>query len=141
MSCFIILKMLPLSLPTSYPGCNRDRKIVQRVSDVLLKIMWIYLIPIHYLGLILHTIKTFPNVSFISDKLSAREKVIGMMVEDNLVENYLSLFISYSRSSVVYLLQQSILSHFTTFINAFQTLLLFGTGIFKHVSFYCKSEF
>jgi len=103
--------------------------------------MVIYLIPIHYLVLILLTIKTFPNVSFISYKLSAREKVIGMMVEDNLVENYLSLFISYSRSSVVYLLQQSILSHFTTFINAFQTLLLFGTGIFKHVSFYCKSEF
>ena len=72
---------------------------------------------------------------------SLHGKVIGMMVEDNLVENYMSLFISYIRSSVVYLLQHSILSHFTTFINAFQTLLLFGTGIFKPVSFYCKSKF
>jgi len=29
-----------------------------------------------------------------SDKLPSRAKMIGMMVEDNLVENYFSLFIS-----------------------------------------------
>ena len=70
------------------------------------------------------------------------EKVIGMMVEDHSFKNHLSLFISYSITIVVNLLQQSIfIFHITTYIPVFQTLLLFGTGIFKHVSFYCKSEF
>jgi len=65
-----------------------------------------------------------------------------MKVEDNSFKNYLSLFISYSITSVVNLLQKSIfIFHITTFIPVFQTLLLFGTGIFKPVSFYCKSKF
>jgi len=65
-----------------------------------------------------------------------------MKVEDHSFKNYLSLSISYSITSVVNLLQKSIsIFHIPTFIPVFQTLLLFGTGIFKPVSFYCKSKF
>jgi len=60
MSCFIILKILPLSLPCSSPGCNREGKIGQRVNVVLFKIKGIYLIPIRYLVLIPLSIKHFP---------------------------------------------------------------------------------
>ena len=104
--------------------------------------MGIYLIPIRYLVLILHTLKLFP-MFLISQENSLRgEKVIWIKVEDHSFKNYVSLFISYSITSVVNLLQQSIfISHITTFITIFQTLLLFGTRIFKPVSFYCKSKF
>ena len=86
--------------------------------------------------------KTFPNVSCFSCKLSTRTKVIGMKVEDHSFKNYVSFFISYSITIVVNLFQQSIfIFHITTFITIFQTLLLFGTRIFKPVSFYGKSKF
>ena len=104
--------------------------------------MGIYLIPIRYLVLILHTLKLFP-MFLISQENSLRgEKVIWIKVEDHSFKNYVSLFISYSITIVINLFQQSIfIFHITTFITIFQTLLLFGTRIFKPVSFYCKSKF
>jgi len=81
--------------------------------------------------------KTFPNVSYFSDKLSAQAKVIGMRVEDHSFKNYISLFISYNITNVVNLLQHYILtSHITTFTSFFQTRIHVGTRIFKPVSFY-----
>jgi hypothetical protein len=65
-----------------------------------------------------------------TDRLSEREKVIGMMVEDNLVENYMSLFfISYTITNVINMPQQSIFF-----------ILQLSSMLFKH-SFILEQKF
>jgi len=100
----------------------------------------IYLIPIHYFVLILLTLKHFSKfLSFLTSSLHGSMLSKWWLKIIHLKITYHFLFpTAYPLWLTCF---NKVFFYITTFINAFQTLLHVGTGIFKPGYFYCKSEF
>jgi len=75
MSCFILLEIWPLPLPSPNPDSYRERVIERRIDEVLLKEIGHYLFPITYILIS----KAFKSKTILLDK--SNPAIVGIFIE------------------------------------------------------------